>query len=196
MNYQQFMTYTPAMLQTMIDNRGRRANQRLRELEKQGLDIYNAYRWLERNAAKYEGIRHTKGGNIRFSLKSEGLNKQQLASRLAIIDGFLSAKTSTKRGINKSFRKSYESFMQSHPQSTLSFKGYTDIMESRNIESFKKQYYSAFRAMLSNSGKASGKTIKDIIESSEGDTLQDIEQRFRDAGGGEWQSGGNDDFFK
>lgn len=162
MNYQQLMEYSPNMLATMIKERGVRANQRLRELEKQGLtNSSNAYRWLERNAAKYDVVRHTKRGDIRFSLKTEGLDKQKLASHLARIETFLEAKTSGKAGINKAYKKAYQSFINNPANNAkgLTYNAYIDMMETTGLESFKKQFYSAFKIIMTNAAKRGGEKV-------------------------------------
>lgn len=162
MNYQQLMEYSPNMLATMIKERGARANQRLRELEKQGLtNSSNAYRWLERNAAKYDVVRHTKRGDIRFSLKTDGLDKQKLASHLARIETFLEAKTSGKAGINKAYKKAYQSFINNPANNAkgLTYNAYIDMMETTGLESFKKQFYSAFKIIMSNAAHRGGEKV-------------------------------------
>lgn len=185
MNYQQLMEYSPNMLATMIKERGARANQRLRELEKQGLtNSSNAYRWLERNAAKYDVVRHTKRGDIRFSLKTEGLDKQKLASHLARIEGFLEAKTSGKAGINKAYKKAYQSYVNNPANNAkgLSYNQYIDMMESNTLNSFKKQFYSAFKIIMSNVGRIGSSKAKQVIESMPATEI-DIRKSVEDIGG-------------
>lgn len=185
LNYQQLMEYSPNMLATMIKERGARANQRLRELEKQGLtNSSNAYRWLERNAAKYDVVRHTKRGDIRFSLKTEGLDKQKLASHLARIETFLEAKTSGKAGINKAYKKAYQSFINNPANNAkgLSYNQYIDMMESSTLNSFKKQFYSAFKIIMSNVGRIGSGKAKQIIESMPATEI-DIKKSVEDIGG-------------
>lgn len=167
MDYQQLMEYSPTMLATMIKERGARANQRLRELEKQGLtNSSNAYRWLERNAAKYDVVRHTKRGDIRFSLKTKGLDKQKLASHLARIETFLEAKTSGKAGINKAYKKAWQAFTSNpaNNASGMSYSAYIDMMETTGLESFKKQFYSAFKIIMSNAAKRGGQKVHQWAE--------------------------------
>lgn len=185
MNYQQLMEYSPNMLATMIKERGARANQRLRELEKQGLtNSSNAYRWLERNAAKYDVVRHTKRGDIRFSLKTEGLDKQKLASHLARIETFLEAKTSGKAGINKAYKKAYQSYVNNPANNAkgLSYNQYIDMMESSTLNSFKKQFYSAFKIIMSNVGRIGSAKAKQVIESMPATEI-DIRKSVEDIGG-------------
>ena len=185
MNYQQLMEYSPNMLATMIKERGARANQRLRELEKQGLtNSSNAYRWLERNAANYDVVRHTKRGDIRFSLKTEGLDKQKLASHLARIETFLEAKTSGKAGINKAYKKAYQSYINNPANNAkgLSYNQYIDMMESNTLTSFKKQFYSAFKIIMSNVGRIGSGKAKQIIESMPATEI-DIKKSVENIGG-------------
>lgn len=188
MNYQQLMEYSPNMLATMIKERGARANQRLRELEKQGLtNSSNAYRWLERNAAKYDVVRHTKRGDIRFSLKTEGLDKQKLASHLARIETFLEAKTSGKAGINKAYRKAYQSFINNPANNAkgLTYNAYIDMMETTGLESFKKQFYSAFKIIMTNAAHRGGQKVHEwaqIMEQGYRSEI-DIRKSVEDIGG-------------
>lgn len=173
------------MLATMIKERGARANQRLRELEKQGINnTSNAYRWLERNAAKYDVVRHTKRGDIRFSLKTEGLDKQKLASHLARIETFLEAKTSGKAGINKAYKKAYQSYVNNPANNAkgLSYNQYIDMMESSTLNSFKKQFYTAFKIIMSNVGRIGSAKAKHVIESMPATEI-DIRKSVEDIGG-------------
>lgn len=180
MNYQQIMGYSPNMLATMIKERGARANQRLRELEKQGLtNSSNAYRWLERNAAKYDVVRHTKRGDIRFSLKTEGLDKQKLASHLARIETFLEAKTSGKAGINKAYKKAYQSFINNPANNAkgLTYNAYIDMMETTGLESFKKQFYSAFKIIMTNAAHRGGQKVHEWAQIMEQGYRSEIDIR-------------------
>ena len=188
MNYQQLMEYSTNMLATMIKERGARANQRLRELEKQGLtNSSNAYRWLERTAAKYDVVRHTKRGDIRFSLKTEGLDKQKLASHLARIETFLEAKTSGKAGINKAYKKAWQAFTSNPANNAkgMSFNTYIDMMETTGLESFKKQFYSSFKIIMSNAAKRGGEKVHqwaEIMRQGYGSEI-DIRKSVEDIGG-------------
>ena len=189
-DYWEALTYSKAQLKAMVDSRARRANQRLRELEKRDMTGSTAYRYLERHAQNMSGLRHTKNGYIRFKVGAgKNATKTELASALAQIESFLDAKTSTVKGINQAYRKSYESLLKNNNMSgsQLSFNEYTDIMEADNLNSFKKQFYSAFVAMISNKTKSvSSGEIRKIIEGSAGRTLKDIEEDDKNAGGTGW----------
>lgn len=101
----------------------KRANQRLRELEKQGLaNESKAYQYIMKKAnknlagdSKVKMFSITRSGQIKFrtdlaKLKQE--NRNVYRAMLKNLEGFLEAKTSTKIGIEDAHKKSFKKFKE------------------------------------------------------------------------------------
>lgn len=90
----------------------KRANSRLRQLEKSNLtNASNAYRYIEKleNLAD-DAVTLDKKGRIKFktNYKYKKYEKQFLEHRLKVVQEFLNAKTSTVTGTKKKYEKAYK----------------------------------------------------------------------------------------
>lgn len=168
--------YSESVLDTMIKERTRKANDRIKGLERTkskelSADTYknaNAYRWLERNVDKESGLQRTDDGGIRFSSKTRGLSKQEKIQQLEIVTKFLEARTSTVRGIEKAYRKAYKTFTDENKEiaKNISYSEYINMMEANTLETFKKNFYSAFLTLTKDTkkGAITPQMSKKIIE--------------------------------
>ena len=180
--------YADSVLDTMIKERTRKANERIKGLERTSSkelnsDIYknaNAYRWLERNVDKESGLKRTDSGGIRFSSATKKLTRQEKLKQLEMVDKFLNAKTSTVRGIEGAYRKAYKSFTSANPDITknISYSEYINMMEANTLETFKKNFYSAFMRLIdeTKSGEITPDISKKIIEDYYARDLKDINE--------------------
>ena len=127
----------------------KRANQRLRELEKQGLaNESKAYQYIMKKAnknlasdTKVKMFSITRSGQIKFrtdlaKLKQE--NKNVYRAMLKNLEGFLEAKTSTKIGIEEAHRKSYKKFKDEGY--TGSFDEWSDMWSNYEFEQLVKKF--------------------------------------------------------
>lgn len=183
-----FSKYTDSVLDTMIKERTRKANERIKGLERTtsknlNSDIYknaNAYRWLERNVDKESGLKRTDSGGIRFSSSTKKLTRQQKLEQLEMVDKFLSAKTSTVKGIEGAYKKAYKSFTSANPDisNNISYSEYINMMEANTLETFKKNFYSAFLRLIdeTKSGEITPDISKKIIEDYYARDLKDINE--------------------
>ena len=183
-----FSKYADSVLDTMIKERTRKANDRIKGLErtkskKLNSEIYknaNAYRWLERNVDKESSLTRTDSGGIRFSSATKKLTRRQKIERLEMVDKFLSAKTSTVRGIEKAYRKAYKTFTSANPDITenISYSEYINMMEANTLETFKKNFYSAFLRLIdeTKSREITPDISKKIIEDYYERDLKDINE--------------------
>lgn len=183
-----FSKYSDSVLDIMIKERTRKANDRIKGLERTkskelNSEIYkntNAYRWLERNVDKESGLRRTDKGEIRFSTATKKLTRKQKLDQLEMIDKFLSAKTSTVRGIERAYRKAYKSFTSANPDITknISYSDYINMMEANTLETFKKNFYSAFLRLINEtkSGEMTPDTSRKIMEDYYTRDLKDINE--------------------
>lgn len=183
-----FSKYADSVLDTMIKERTRKANERIKGLERSSSkelnsDIYknaNAYRWLERNVDKESGLKRTDAGGIRFSSATKKLTRQQKLEQLEMVDKFLSAKTSTVRGIEGAYKKAYKSFTSANPDisKNISYSEYINMMEANTLETFKKNFYSSFLRLIkeTKSGDISPDSAKKIIEDYYASDLKEINE--------------------
>lgn len=123
----------------------KRANQRLRQLEKDGLaNESSAYRYIMRVAqqnlasdTKVKQFAVTRSGQIKFRTDLAALKKENLNTYRAMlkkVEGFLDAGTSTKIGIQDAHKKAYETFKQK-----FNYKGdFKDWSDMWNYASFKE----------------------------------------------------------
>lgn len=104
-----------------IEKLVKKANQRLRQLEKDGLaNSSEAYQYIMNTAnknlagkTKVKQFAMTSSGQIKFRTDLATLKKQNKNSYKALIkkvEGFLEAKTSTRTGINEKNKQTYETF--------------------------------------------------------------------------------------
>ena len=158
--------YSSNILRTMARERIRRANTRLRNLEKRDLTSSNAYRYVDENF----------GG--RFSAR--GVNKMthnELVHLVTELTKFLNAKTSTVRGVKRAYSKSYNTLVKKYNLSNLSFENFVSIMENESIESFKSRYGSSqLVRMLGISNDKNIDSIKNVIEKSYGKSLIELDE--------------------
>lgn len=122
----------------------KRANQRLREIEKQGLeDTSNAYKYLER--AAFDGkpwLSTTKKGEMKFNTNFRAMTDEEIQRSLRHINDFLNAKTSLTRGVrtkvSKLTSKFNEKLEEYGSEKKYSEQEFTEIMtENLNKELFK-----------------------------------------------------------
>ena len=92
-------------LQKAIRQMSKTANQRLRQLEKYGFTELNAYRKVLRNSEKMTIFDYTKKGEIKFSGAVKSKSYNQLEQEFAELQRFLTAKTSTIKGIKEKYEK-------------------------------------------------------------------------------------------
>lgn len=156
-----------AELLDLITKNVAKVNKRLRNIEKNNLTTSsNAYKYVQ---DKYNKTRFSTRG-----LKS--LKRNELLKYYSDIDKFLSAKTSSVRGIKGAYRKSYNTIKSKYKLKNLSFESYTSILESESIESFKSNYGSnQLVAMLGISNKNNVDDIVNLIENSYGKTLKELD---------------------
>ena len=92
-------------LQNAIRQMSKVANQRLRQLEKEGYTELNAYRKVKSNSLKMSIFDYTKKGELKFSGKVKSKTYNQLEQEFAELQRFLTAKTSTIKGIKEKYEK-------------------------------------------------------------------------------------------
>lgn len=90
----------------------KKANQRIRNIEKSGLEIFSyAYRWIQENKQS-KVFKRTRNNEIKFNTSIASLNEEELSALVSRVEQFLNFETSTKIGINKYIKKRYEKFKE------------------------------------------------------------------------------------
>lgn len=115
----------------------KRANQRLREIEKQGLTkASNAYRYIETLANdKKQYTSTTKKGEIKFDTSLSKKSYNELSEEYAKLNTFLNeSKTSTIKGIKAKYQKAYDTFKENNPNVQISFDEYGDLWRAKQID--------------------------------------------------------------
>lgn len=146
----------------------KRANQRLRELEKRGLtEASHAYRYVERLTFDADSATaKDKKGRIKWNTNTRGKSYQQLQHEKAELERFLNqAKTSTVRGTLAQFEKGYQTYEEKAKKAgrkTVSRSEYGDIWRMRNIKNLQKIYGSNEAVRIIERALARGLTIDEI----------------------------------
>lgn len=121
-----------AHLQTLV----KRANQRLRQLEKSGIKNSSAYKHIEVLARSGSQLyTRDKQGRIKFRTDIAHLNKSQLSNMQNVVERFLSRKTSTVRGVKEVNYKAYETFINNHPDINITYNDYQLLWTSKIFQS-------------------------------------------------------------
>lgn len=132
---------TKEELDIFISKFGKTANQRLRNLEKEGLsDASKAYRWI--NQKSFDGadfMDRTKKGQPKFKVsRSESI--QEARRRAAEISKFLEAKGSTVGGVKRQYEKMAEKLRESSYFENVATEDIKAFWGSGIVQEFEKNY--------------------------------------------------------
>ena len=127
-----------ADLKEEVERRAKRANQRLREIEKQGLEESSlAYRAIERYVYdKKAGYKTTGEGNIAFSRSYKEMTREQLQQLYYETGRFLEATTSTVSGYKSALERSYAGYSKTKSYAKLSFEEYKRFWETESVKTY------------------------------------------------------------
>ena len=153
-------------MQNLIADKTKRANRRLRDLERSGIsNSSNAYRYIERLAYDDNDkntISFTSTGKIKFRTDTKSMSEKELKQQLTYLDNFLSAKTSTVGGVTRKYKKAYKTFSENENNIKLSFDEFIDEYDYEELVKYQKIYGSS--AMQELVSKYEVETAKDIAE--------------------------------
>lgn len=156
------MSMDVKQLALYVQSKGKRANQRLREIEKHGLETSSsAYRYvkaLEFDADKAIGL--TGHGEVKFNITTKGLSQAELRHKASEIEGFLRAKSSTVTGIKKGIDTAYETFTANYPNAGYDYKTFRESLSHGIFENFLEMYGS--QELLELHRKTEGLTLKEV----------------------------------
>lgn len=112
------------------------ANKKLAKLEKSGYDKHSrAYTYLSSKLPDRESIIP----NMRFNTSTRGMSQQDIAHQLSIASKFIHAKTSTKTGVDRAYKKAYQSFKKSQ-EVKVTYDEWKDIVSNTDFNDFSQKF--------------------------------------------------------
>ena len=141
------------------------ANQRLRSLEKAGLqNASNAYRYIEKLHFDKDNATATDSkGRMKFNTNYRGLTYQQIQHNIGEITRFLEAQTSTVSGVNTKYRKGFETYRERYG-ADISYAEFTDLMRNDTMKRLKAQFSSSVINRIIDHMKSTGETVKQAMD--------------------------------
>lgn len=114
-------TMTKEQLVSWLGVASKRANQRMRQLEKDSLATSSlAYQYVKTKEVDHSSsLAKTKHGETKFKTSFKGRTIQDLRRQAKDVLGFLSTKTSTSRGTKKKYQKSLDSYNETLKKSWI-----------------------------------------------------------------------------
>ena len=121
----------------------KRANQRLRQLEKSGVSQQSrAYRYVKRLVFDKQInniVDVTKKGEPKFKTSFSNLSNRQLKQLLREVETFLQAKTSTVKNVKKAYENAYKTYSRLY-NDNLTFEEYSNLFDESSLEWYSKTY--------------------------------------------------------
>ena len=118
-----------------LEKLAKRANQRLRQMEKSGVaKISSAYRELSARAYDKRGsMTTTKSGNIAFRRDFSKMSTAELADLAENLEAFFGLKTTTVRATREAYEASYKTYMERATGKKVKLEGkvYTPLTRSQ-----------------------------------------------------------------
>ena len=172
--------YNHNRLKYRVQREVRTANNRLKGLAENGFKkSSNAYRYLERqlfDGNKFLEEKTDKNGNKRigfkFSIRNASWNDLQAIEKL--LTKFLTAKTSTTRGVRKAYTNAYESFKES-TGTDLTEQQYSEQFASGLFQQYSKLYSSSQASEFFSTARKNGLSadeIQKILDNEEENKIQ------------------------
>lgn len=153
----------------------RRANQRLREIEKQGLTkASNAYREIEKQS--FRKMLGVSADNIRFIVNKK-MNERQLTIVEKKINDFLNAKTSTTKGIKNKYQKIFNKTISNKEFDRLAYVFDTGLWKELSEKFDSDTAYKTIQQIQSDD--LSQQEIDDLLDLTiQTETFRDLKEKF------------------
>ena len=162
---ERFLKMSDNELKRYIREKGKTANQRLRQLEKDNLTgSSGAYKFIK--ALEQYGdsaITHTAKRQVKFNVAVSKKGRKELYYIATRIEKFLTAQTSTKTGIFEKYKKTYETFTKDS-NNNLSFTEWSYFFESGVAQAIKEMYGSDTMQEVLNSEGVTAEKIETILK--------------------------------
>lgn len=158
-------------LQEEVEKKAKRANQRLRQLEKSGItESARAYQVTVRKAYdNVPGYVVTAKGNVAFDRRLKDKTVAQLESELEDLDRFLEAHTSIVKGYKKQLEQSYTGFLKTTGMTgeEMSFTNYQQLFTSKATEHYGYDQIMAIQKETNKAMRDIDKALSGAIELEE-----------------------------
>lgn len=156
---------TESQIKGYIAQVGKAANQRLRELEKQGLQNSSAaYRYIKKISHDGDAaMGKTGAGQIKFDLRVRGKSLNELRHVAAKIDAFMEAKSATTTGVKDIYKEAYKTF-EKHYGDKMNFSQFSEAMSYTLLRHFEAIYGSDIAIKIIDKAHSNGLSDADIVE--------------------------------
>lgn len=172
---------TKEQLVTWLGSANKRANQRMRQLEKDALDTSSiAYQTIKKYEVDHStSLAKTKHDETKFKTSFKGSTIQDLRRQAKDVLGFLNAKTSTSRGTKNKYQKSFDKFNETMKKRWIeddnspetfkpaSMSAWANIWQSENLKKLQQLLPSEQIAEIYQYGNDRGLTdaqMEDIVD--------------------------------
>ena len=161
---------TESQIKEYIHTVGKAANQRLRELEKRGMENASAaYRYIKKLARDAEKtgdytMSKTGAGQMKFNLRVRGRSLDELRHIAATIENFMEAKSSTTAGVKDIYKEAYKTFEKKYGKEGINFNEFAEAMSMTLFRHFEEIYGSAVAIKIYSQAHAGGLSDADIEE--------------------------------
>lgn len=166
-------------LKEYIKTVGKAANQRLRELENQGLTSSSAaYRYVQKLTFDEEKARkdaeiptastmgRTAAGEIKFNLRVRGKTLGELRHEVATIEGFMNARSATVTGVKAIYKDAADTFERTHGNEYTKedYARFAEALSYTLFRNFERIYGSEVALEISTEAKAGGLSDEELEE--------------------------------
>ena len=170
---------TEKQLKEYIKTVGKAANQRLRELESQGLTSSSAaYRYIQKITFDEEKAKkgaevptastmgRTAAGEIKFNLRVRGKTMGELRHEVATIEGFMNARSSTVTGVKAIYKDAADTFERTHGKEYTKgdYARFAEALSYTLFRTFERIYGSEIALEVSQKADQGGLSIDEIEE--------------------------------
>lgn len=170
---------TERQLKEYVKTVGKAANQRLRELESQGLTSSSAaYRYVQKLAFDEERAKEnaeiptpttmgrTAAGEIKFNLRVRGKTLGELRHEVATIEGFMKARSSTVTGVKAIYKDAADTFQETHGNEYTreDYANFAEALSYTLFRNFERIYGSEVALEVSTKANEGGLSNEEVEE--------------------------------
>lgn len=176
----------------------KRANQRLRELEKQGLTNAPAYSYIERARFRQDpALGETRHGEVKFRTDIAHMSAEEKSNLRNMIKGFLNAETSTAKGAKAVAKRVKAGYAAGNAEiaEALTDNDYLSVWSTAISKEWSRQYGSDFTKQVIDAmgtDKKSAEEIEDFLKGNLSEPVTEIveavdDERLASGNGSKWE---------
>lgn len=148
---------------TQLASKVKRANQRLRQLEKSGISTSTAYRYVENLGMQNNFVGFSKDGKLKFTTNIKKLSDAQARKLEQYVDIFLESKSSTVSGY-KELHATNKRYVEMQTGKALTDEEWNKIWGSAVMQSIKSMYGSDVPNKVQTILKTTNMSVDESIE--------------------------------